>query len=323
MLRILEFVYLLTMFICVSAFSVHMTVKFKKLPATSKLAKQNTTTAYLLVILLFNLCDFLILYMSKTMPSYDPEWLYLSENLLEVALIYVLIAMEKEYSGAEMPRLIEAALGASCMVIIYFDGIFDWNGTENESLYFALMILINIVPILILIACSFSFWRKRQDGENSRRIYGYLGFFNLFCVLLCVVCTLSNADQQTRHQFIAHSGEIEEFIWLVFNVMNFDFIWKTINTEFPRTSSAEISIEDRMSLLRSEFGLSDREVDIARLLYEGKNNKEIAQELYLSPNTVKVHASNLYHKLGAANRVQAVQIIGGRQTFDQDEWSLN
>jgi DNA-binding NarL/FixJ family response regulator len=33
--------------------------------------------------------------------------------------------------------------------------------------------------------------------------------------------------------------------------------------------------------------------------------------MYLSPNTVKVHASNLYRKLGVANRVQAVRALTG------------
>ena len=40
----------------------------------------------------------------------------------------------------------------------------------------------------------------------------------------------------------------------------------------------------------------------------------MAALLYLSPNTVKVHASNLYRKLGVSNRVQAVQILSGKRS---------
>ena len=61
------------------------------------------------------------------------------------------------------------------------------------------------------------------------------------------------------------------------------------------------------------FNLSQREREIAELIYQGKNNKEIAAILYLSPNTIKVHASNLYRKLGAANRVQASQVLRGEE----------
>ncbi|MBQ1229386.1 MAG: helix-turn-helix transcriptional regulator, partial [Firmicutes bacterium] len=59
------------------------------------------------------------------------------------------------------------------------------------------------------------------------------------------------------------------------------------------------------------YGLSAREREIAELIFEGRNNKEIAAMLYLSPNTVKVHASNLYRKLGAVNRVQAAAVLRG------------
>lgn len=55
---------------------------------------------------------------------------------------------------------------------------------------------------------------------------------------------------------------------------------------------------------------------MARLLCLGKNNQEMAQELYLSINTVKVHLSNLYHKIGAANRVQAVRILNGDNEYE-------
>lgn len=52
--------------------------------------------------------------------------------------------------------------------------------------------------------------------------------------------------------------------------------------------------------------LSDREVEVLRLIAEGLTNQEIADRLYLSLHTVKVHARNIYAKLGVKNRTQAV-----------------
>jgi DNA-binding CsgD family transcriptional regulator len=51
--------------------------------------------------------------------------------------------------------------------------------------------------------------------------------------------------------------------------------------------------------------LSERELEIARLLAAGRTNREIGTLLNLSPETVKGHVARLLTKLGAANRVQA------------------
>lgn len=55
-----------------------------------------------------------------------------------------------------------------------------------------------------------------------------------------------------------------------------------------------------------QLGLTERELEILDHLTLGKSNKQIARDLHLSPNTIKTHLTNLYDKLGAKNRTQAV-----------------
>jgi LuxR family maltose regulon positive regulatory protein len=52
--------------------------------------------------------------------------------------------------------------------------------------------------------------------------------------------------------------------------------------------------------------LSERELEILRLIATGRSNPEIAEALYLSLNTVKWHAKNLYGKLNVSSRIEAV-----------------
>ena len=52
--------------------------------------------------------------------------------------------------------------------------------------------------------------------------------------------------------------------------------------------------------------LSQREIEVLRLLAAGKSNQQIADELVISLNTVNRHVSNIYAKTGAANRAEAV-----------------
>lgn len=56
--------------------------------------------------------------------------------------------------------------------------------------------------------------------------------------------------------------------------------------------------------------LSDREKEIYSLLLEGLRNKDIAENLQISENTVKFHLKNLYGKLGVTNRSKAITIVG-------------
>ncbi len=54
-----------------------------------------------------------------------------------------------------------------------------------------------------------------------------------------------------------------------------------------------------------EAGLSSREQEVLRLLSQGSTNKEIAQALEISENTVKAHLKSILRKLGVTNRVEA------------------
>jgi two-component system response regulator DesR len=53
--------------------------------------------------------------------------------------------------------------------------------------------------------------------------------------------------------------------------------------------------------------LSEREREVLDLIAAGSTNREIAEQLYLSPHTVKEHTSAVYRKLQARNRAEAVQ----------------
>jgi two-component system response regulator DesR len=54
-------------------------------------------------------------------------------------------------------------------------------------------------------------------------------------------------------------------------------------------------------------GLSDREREVLGLIAAGSTNKEIAEQLFLSPHTVKEYTSSLYRKLNVRNRAEAAR----------------
>jgi DNA-binding NarL/FixJ family response regulator len=84
-----------------------------------------------------------------------------------------------------------------------------------------------------------------------------------------------------------------------------------------RRGEAAVSRQDTACLMkgladrsrpRSEpvDSLTEREIDVLRLVAEGLSNKAVAQALSISENTVKYHMRNILQKLGAQNRTEAV-----------------
>ena len=57
--------------------------------------------------------------------------------------------------------------------------------------------------------------------------------------------------------------------------------------------------------VRARLGLTGRELEVLRLVAAGRSNREIANELFISPKTASVHVSNILGKLGAASRGEA------------------
>ena len=59
---------------------------------------------------------------------------------------------------------------------------------------------------------------------------------------------------------------------------------------------------------REDLSITRRELEILELIGQGMSNREIAEKLYVSENTVKTHSSRVFDKLGAKRRTQAVQL---------------
>ena len=70
----------------------------------------------------------------------------------------------------------------------------------------------------------------------------------------------------------------------------------------PQTIAAKLAIHT------PRIGLTQRELEVLRLMAEGKSNPEIAAALGRAEGTMKIHVQNILQKLGAADRTQAVTL---------------
>ena len=56
------------------------------------------------------------------------------------------------------------------------------------------------------------------------------------------------------------------------------------------------------------LGLTNRELEVLQLLADGRTNRQIADELFITPKTASVHVSRILMKLGVSNRAAAAAV---------------
>ena len=86
------------------------------------------------------------------------------------------------------------------------------------------------------------------------------------------------------------------------------YLQKKEDHESPNVSG---SLNERLEIICSEFGLTRREKEITELIYTGKSNRQIADQLFLSESTVKTHIYNIFRKTEVSNRVELICKING------------
>ena len=111
------------------------------------------------------------------------------------------------------------------------------------------------------------------------------------------------ALQWLQYQFWARTHAVEVWVGLVAAGFLGLGVWIGARVLGPKATAA--GFEPNEAAL-AQLGITRREREVLGLLAAGRSNKEIAQRLGLSPNTVKTHIARLYGKLEAARRTDAV-----------------
>lgn len=150
--------------------------------------------------------------------------------------------------------------------------------------------------------------RARNAGRGARTLLGILGF-GAAGALGVVALSLA------QYRFLVVEHSIEIYVALVASLFAAVGIWlgrslgrrkaAPAATAEPSMPAADFVRDDaRVAALE----ITPRELEILGLVAEGLSNREIADRLFVSENTVKTHCSRLFDKLGAKRRTQAIQI---------------
>lgn len=111
------------------------------------------------------------------------------------------------------------------------------------------------------------------------------------------------------YRFLVRDLSIEIYLGIIAVICTALGIWMGLKLTRPKViiqaESGDGFSLDEQTL--SQLGISKREYEVLELMAQGLSNQEIANQLFISLNTVKTHSSNLFSKLEVKRRTQAVQ----------------
>ena len=121
--------------------------------------------------------------------------------------------------------------------------------------------------------------------------------------------------QWTEYRFLVVEHSIEIYGGLIAATFAVLGIWLGLKLtakrqtivvrEVPVPAQGPVIPDERK---REDLHITRREFEILGLIAQGLSNREIAEKLFVSENTVKTHSSRVFDKLGARRRTQAVQL---------------
>ena len=104
---------------------------------------------------------------------------------------------------------------------------------------------------------------------------------------------------------------MELYVGIIATLFTILGIWMGLKLTTPKVIIQQQSTATEFILNEKQLevtGISPREYDVLELMAQGLSNQEIADRLFISLNTVKTHASNLFMKLDVKRRTQAIQL---------------
>jgi DNA-binding NarL/FixJ family response regulator len=174
---------------------------------------------------------------------------------------------------------------------------------------------------------------QAHDGEEACRLYKELSPDVVILDLrmpkkdgIQVVAELMSTRPRPRIVVLTHSAKAEDLRRaLAAGAKSYllkgaepEEVCETIRNVFAGESSLPRDLAAKLVDSMAQPELSQRELEILRLLALGKSNKEIGQALYISEYTVKNHVRSILKKLNAIGRTEAIAIASKRGLIRTD-----
>jgi DNA-binding CsgD family transcriptional regulator len=171
--------------------------------------------------------------------------------------------------------------------------------TKEPGILYISMYLSDLLSIVMLFSVhgfviSQSRAIENPDKKRGVRTFAVIYFISYAVFNLCFYVT----GNQTLNFILSFAYVLPPLIYL-------ERFFKRFYREHPAVPVNGVNIEKMFE----RFNISNREQEIIQLISKGRTNREIADMLYVSLQTVKQHTYNIYRKLKVKNRVQLSNFI--------------
>lgn len=309
--------YGITLLAILSTIFTYSTFRIKKL----------TVFIYLstFILLSFIYCD-LAIYTSYTISIAG----FFIRSCIIISLLFIILIKLSQYCPFRYKRKIklhETTLYSVISIIAIFAYFITRLMHKEKLLILDLILLIFLIITQLLI--------KKYNKKNNYSVYTLLlisliVFYSLcftniprdtnielfilnnsnlkIISMLCMIFILLN-----NYKIIIYQNDKSKknriFVYqYMFLVKNYHKLLQKEKNNLPQNNNSnQIIISeniDSQDLIRKQYKLTDREVEVLKLVWNGLSNKEIAQELNITISTTKYHISNIFIKLNVSSRTQ-------------------
>lgn len=154
----------------------------------------------------------------------------------------------------------------------------------------------------VAVVCSLLTGQRKSGGGTNRDITGFA-----WGVVLALILRATGLALVTRESVLAAPGLLLYFLSaalpFVYSYRVSDRLFQPV---FPETTHS-----GKLQHLIARYGITPREQEIIEKICEGKTNRQIAEDLFISLQTVKDHTHRIYSKIGINSRLKLVQLLNG------------
>ena len=241
------------------------------------------------------------------LPLLEGIWTFIA-TLFISGMIFFLVKVSRDFLGKpQFRRYFPWFLGWSGAILLFFLGKhFLSAGFFRQAAVFMVddvidsIILLEALIIIILLIAA----RKIADPA-MRHLVKALGYLYLSryggWLLLFLLLGIPRLTWQLLSAVVFLYTNFVPFLWTRF------YFTKYLGYGFKAQDHRQ-----RLAEVMGKFALSKRELEILELILEGRNNKEIDAQLFISYHTVKNHVTSFYRKLRVKNRFQLIHLLTKR-----------